>query len=741
MTRLRDAAREPGFAALVLLPAAVFYRTLTGETFFFRDLYLLFLFQRAKEAAALLAGGLPLWDATLHGGQPLLANVNNTALYPSVLLYLVLPATTALAAEVLVHVAIAGAAAYLLARTLGLPRLPSFVSGLVYAWAGPTLSLVNLNRHLAAAWVPVALLFWHLFLVQRRGRWFAGTAAAILLLILSGFAELLLLAVLLLAVWTAVVPAPSRRAQAAALALVLAAAGGMAAAQVLPTLSLLSRTGRGRGFVSGSALAWSVSPRRLPELVAPGLYGRVDSLNERSYQGRAIEDDGFPYLLSLSFGAGVLLLAGAGIGGAGSISPRQARTLAAFAGVAIVLSLGRHLPGVVPLVAAIPRPPLRYPMKFVCGATLPIALLAGAGLARILEGRTALRPLARVAGAAAALLATAAVLERVAPTFAAGLSRTLFLLPPDPGSEAGVARALLSAALAAAGIALAAVLAGRRRLRFAGALACAAAALPLLAGAPSLGPTTRASLFAGRPEVVARVREAVGAGMLYRAADGRSTSVVVPSDDVVWIARRNLDTLAKYTAAGFGIPVIFHIDFDGLASIDEQTVARLVQRLDWTARVPVLAAAGVTAVLADAPAVAPGLERVAVGEGLFLYWVVGARPSATLAGEDAGARVEVLATGSPECRSFRTTSGRSATLVLTTPYSEGWTARVDGTAAEVRRANVYMQGVAIPPGAHTVELSYWPPGLTGGIAVTTFSAVALVVALAVRRRAISRPAG
>ena len=617
MKRLRNAGIEPLFVALLLLPAALFPRALVDGTFFFRDLHLFAFPQRLKVGAALRAGTLPFWDATLHAGQPLLANPNNKALYPTALLYALLPVATAFNVEILLHIALAGAGAYLLARSLSQPPAAAFVAGLVYAFSGPVLSLTNLlNHHLAAAWTPFVLLFWHRFLTRRMSAWFACAAAAFALQLLAGFPELSLAVAALLAVWTASIPAPrsSATARAGALALLIGAAAGLAAPQILPAIRLLPETVRGHGIAPASVLAWSVDPRRLPELVAPGLFGRVDALSEGAYLGRAIEDAGFPYVLSLAFGAGALALAAFGLRGAGDLRSRHAAALGAYAGGAVALALGRHLPGVEAIIAALPRFPLRYPEKLVCAAALPVALLAGAGLSRLLEGDRPVRSFARGSRRPRCeprrRRRSGGVHTRI-PARARGGS-----LPPRPRRRAG-ARGRRRAPLRG--------LCGRGN----GARGCR--------GVPRVEPHRRGPRVPGRGGAThrsrARPRSRRAAGALRRAgrrgrrpgrrgprdplsrAGVRADSPFGPSDDVVWLARRNVDRLAKYVAAGYGIPVAFHLDFDGLEGFRMSRVARLVESLPWDKRVAALAAAGVTAVLADEPLGAPGLQPVGASSG------------------------------------------------------------------------------------------------------------------------------
>ena len=57
-------------------------------------------------------------------------------------------------------------------------------------------------------------------------------------------------------------------------------------------------------------------------------------------------------------------------------------------------------------------------------------------------------------------------------------------------------------------------------------------------------------------------------------------------------------------------------------------------------------------------------------------------------------------------------------LCLSIPWSEGWTAYVDGQEAELFPANTMYMGLALEAGDHTIELSYCTPGLKAGLCIS-----------------------
>ena len=72
-------------------------------------------------------------------------------------------------------------------------------------------------------------------------------------------------------------------------------------------------------------------------------------------------------------------------------------------------------------------------------------------------------------------------------------------------------------------------------------------------------------------------------------------------------------------------------------------------------------------------------------------------------------------------------------LCLTIPYSEGWTARVDGKETEILQANTMFMAIPLEKGSHSVVLTYRTPGMMIGIVMTVMGA-GLCVIIAAKRR-------
>ncbi len=66
---------------------------------------------------------------------------------------------------------------------------------------------------------------------------------------------------------------------------------------------------------------------------------------------------------------------------------------------------------------------------------------------------------------------------------------------------------------------------------------------------------------------------------------------------------------------------------------------------------------------------------------------------------------------------------RPALLVISHGWQHGWSATVDGNAAPLVRADGLVLGVPVPAGHHEVKVTFTPPGLRLGAAITVASAV------------------
>jgi hypothetical protein len=88
---------------------------------------------------------------------------------------------------------------------------------------------------------------------------------------------------------------------------------------------------------------------------------------------------------------------------------------------------------------------------------------------------------------------------------------------------------------------------------------------------------------------------------------------------------------------------------------------------------------------------------------------------------------------------FETTSSRRAMLVVSEVYYPGWAATLDGVPVPIHRTNFLLRGVVVPPGRHTVEMTYRPPGARKGALVSLVTIAIIGVAVRSRKKTPSAP--
>ncbi len=62
-------------------------------------------------------------------------------------------------------------------------------------------------------------------------------------------------------------------------------------------------------------------------------------------------------------------------------------------------------------------------------------------------------------------------------------------------------------------------------------------------------------------------------------------------------------------------------------------------------------------------------------------------------------------------------------MVVNEGWAGGWRAELDGAATQVYKVNYVVQGVVVPPGEHTITLTYDPPAFRWGVGISLISLV------------------
>src|SRR5438105_13379770 len=150
--RLRLSPRVAVVLPMVVLPLIYFYPAVLGQVLLAPgDGWDQTLGVEALMGRILARGEWPLWNPYIFAGTPLLASVYPGALYPPNWLFAVLPLKAAMNLVVLSSFYVAMGGSYLYARRIGMGRLGSFVTGMVFAFSAYMVSHVGHPHRLGAA--------------------------------------------------------------------------------------------------------------------------------------------------------------------------------------------------------------------------------------------------------------------------------------------------------------------------------------------------------------------------------------------------------------------------------------------------------------------------------------------------------------------------------------------------------------------------------------------------------------
>jgi hypothetical protein len=745
-----------------------------------------------------LAGqGWPVWNPWLTGGQPVLSNPNYAAFYPPTWLAWVVGPLYAFNLLVLLHLGLAFAGAWTLARRLGCGRGAAALAGLGYSGSGAYLSLLNaFTMFTSMAWFPWVLAG-AVSAVQRRERWawvpaavLAGFALGIQVLNGDPVCEVLSGLALLLVALSTMVRRPARSLR---LLVPVVLALGLSAVQLLPALHRLADSARAHGLAAQQATAgWSLPPQRLVELIFPRFFGDATRLQEGLYFGSGLDVRGEPYITSLYPG---LLLALLGLGAL--FLPRLPLRWVWIGGIAtgIFLALSPHTPLDGPLRAVAPAlAAQRFPEKFVLLAAACLVFAGALGWQQLVAepssrgSRAASLPLtfALVTSCAAAL---AVYLFAAGPVAALdglrsfGLSIPSGAVPAEPALQMLRREAQATLLLAAAAAVLFAAL--RRGLlpaRTLSGLAVVLLAVDLWRFGHGFAITVPAAEYRSPP----RLAHLLPAGApIFVDADGTLVGQVAPAGVPPAVAdlRSRLARFSPYTPVLWGIPYALNPDYDltatrwsrlALGALEGErwsrpdlalrvegawgAATRLVRKPDqeWLREVARDPGASPLRPLDNpyrlarwrfVPRVAfHGSYRDALAAARAEGFVPGATEHCWLpGGQPRGARfaedAQLLAladTGGRVVLRYR--SAEPAFLVGATTFDPGWKAVLDGERLTVLPTALAQLATLLPPGEHLVELSYHEQLLPLGAAASLLALIGAAAALIWVRRPTGRSA-
>jgi len=672
-------------AGMVLL---FFGRLLSpARLLYFRDLQTLFLGQKFFLARCLRAGEFPFWNPHVFCGAPFASDLQSGAFYPLSLVFLLPSFPAAMNAYVLLHLALVLYFTRGFLRSQGAGEAAAAYGTVAFVFGGYVISSLNiLNNFTTLAWMPGVLWAFQRF-QARPGPWrFTIVLGGLALEALAGEPQILAFTLGLL-VLLAIVPGKPRTSLRAvpALGWIALLAAGMAAVTAVqcgPAITDFRLSVRSAGLSYGDAAAFAVSPASLPYLVRPFRLPGELMTDPRVLHGYPGYGE-IPNLLTVY--SGMLTLPLAVFGMVRRRSPRAWMWAAVFP-VGVILCMGAATPLFAWVHAVLPF--LRYPSKFLLPADLALVVLAARGVDALPARPRGLPVLLGLALAADLYLAHGGL----NPTSPA--ARLLSAEPsvPVPAASAGLRTYVDDADL-----------------------------VPL-ADATTIEDyqTAWQRWLVPNIGVVEGVDYVNGVGAL----ELRSQWVITETLRRPWFDRIRFLRLAGTEWVASPVDLLQEPDMQiylepGIAGwyrvrdpLPRAWIAgRLVELPEDTAA---LAERGAFPLPQFEPGVAawvsPGTLDVAPYRQPYCM------PATS-----------VEKTGNGAYR-IHAASRLPGILVFTESHHPGWSATVDGAPVPVLRVDTLFLGVELPPGGHTVEFRFRPPGFAGFAGV---SAAAVLLAVLV----------
>lgn len=684
---------------------------------------------------ALAAGRLPLWNPFALCGQPFLATYYTGLFYPANALYLVLPVEVGTEVSVVLHMLLAGAGTFALARRLGAGSLGALCGGLTYMWSGWLVTMTNQPTGLAAeSWMPITLLLVDRVLEgrPRAGPWLAlGVGVQLLIGAAEIFSHVLGAVAVLVAIrWVQQRTLEGAR-RVAWVALFGALGAGIAAAQLLPTVELVIQSTRSPGTLDIQGARWM-------HLLPPSRFLALSLESHRWLQTGVLAFVAFAFAVGRR--AWVLWILGLVTAAGGA--------LLAFGGDAYRIQFE--------LLGGLFRGPRKFLDLYAFGQALLVAAAVSGLGAWCRERRGALWRHAGFAlgTAVAAALVVWTALEGAPHAWLAALLVLLLAfgaLPPGRGRRTvWVGIAALQGVSLFFGSANTLLRPLQRPPDFF-ETAPFLVADPLHGGgprtyiSPALGslPGTflKQGLIGGfpvstdyEPLSVGRYADFFGLVTPWRAADSLFNGRYALGSDTRWdlmdltgtrsYAVRADEALGRLLPARPGFSL--RATASGLAEVVvyRRSAGRARARFVPEARVLPDDAAVLAALAAGD--FAPSRETLIVGAR---------RASAPPPRGDAPARVRIEEYA-PERVVVAVKAASPGYLVLSDLYYPGWIARVNGEPRAIQRADYLFRAVRVDAGEQRVVFEYRPASVTWGFATSATSALVLVAALALctRRR-------
>jgi hypothetical protein len=742
-------------ALLGLFALAFFHEVAAGRPFVHIDFHQTFEPQQACVSAAVARGSI-LWNPLLSNGVPLLANPIYAAFYPPRWTIIALEPALGLTVLGAVHVLWGALGALLLARRYGLGSSSAVAAGLAFGFSGLAISsTAPCAFGWTLAWEPWMLLAFESVLTSGRTvRAVAALALATFLILVAGEPFVIVGALAGMTARTALA-FPSEdgvgRVRWSARVLIGLALGAAAALpHILASSRLFATSVRASGFETSGLLQWSLHPLELAGLVISDPFGDPTIFGPTAFWGNALVEPREHFLFQGNYvGALVVVLAVIGLFRRG----RLRLAFAAWFGVLLLMALGRYGP-VYRLLIAISESmvdSIRYPVKWLVPAMLPLALLAALGVAQLRETSDRRWQVTVALLGLIALALVSAALPFGLDEWLAGKSGAVSPEQTSAVRDLVLGRVALAAApLLAALILLLGAIRGSVDGRRLAALVTALVAVDLWVNNRHLAPTIEPEFYR-EPPAVARVilaDQAAGRVMTLPEVAGVPWPSTGDGDARAYF-RWERQTLRLLTGASYGLALAFNPDMEAFSTLRYTQLAVLVDDAPLREKLMLAGAAGVTHMVSTIPLEGAHLTPIPLplGTPVHLYRNRLAQPrvrvvpdlvfyddfdslirlvvqspddmfatSALVEATTLAALAPAPAAGPGSARIASDsgnelvirTGGGGGFLVISDALTPGWLATVDGEDAPIFPVDVAFRGIALPPGEREVVLRYSP---------------------------------
>lgn len=704
------------------------YDLLLGlRTFVLKDFGIFSYPQFHYVGESLWRGEIPLWNPLSHCGAPFLAQWTTMCLYPGTIALALLPMPLSLNWFIVLHLLLAGAGMYRLARSWTDHAFAASIAGFGYVFAGfMTCSTVWPSYVVAFGWMPFVVLF-GTRACSKGGRDILWAAAVATMQMLSGAPELILMTWGVIAVVFIVdTPRSEGLRRLFRLGSVVLLVSGLSAAQLLPFLELLQHSPRGAHY---DIARWPMPVWGWANFMVPLFQSKISPMGFFYQQGQQ-------FVSSYYCGAALFLLS---FGGLAWRRPPRAVALGFLLLMSLVFALGSKGYLYDALRLFVPQIGFaRYTIKVAGLITFLIPLLAAFGIAALFHPSRA----------RARLIAVGVVgLLSIIGIVLAGA----FMPAPGVDWKHAASNAIWRAALAGAFLFLVGLHLGtssEQRRKWTGAAALLVLAADLIFHAPGLDLTVPRSVYLKSVE-----RTQISSNRENRIALApslqRGLILSREGDPVIDLTRKrealfaNLNLLEGVPAvSGFmTMPVreadeiedVLHhaspalreglFDFLGVAAYAAGTNAAV-----WQTRSTAL------------PLITAGQRPVFDSPDSLRWKLVSPEfdPRATvwfaseyqghLKARQSEVQVKTQVVSTHEVQAKVNSSTNSVVVIAQTHYP-AWKAYVDGKHVPLLRANHAFQAIEIGSGEHQIRLAYEDNKFRSGLAVSLLTLGACVILL------------